>query len=78
MTKTETIRKGLIKLGYSSRDHISHRECFHSLRLCKDGKHRDHYVWLLTGTLRGGFDSRIGQAIALPALTQRAFEAGRA
>ena len=76
-TKTETLRKGLIALGYSRIEHASRRECYSRMRFYADGKERMHYVFLLTGTLRGGPDSRIGQAISLPGLTAKALLAGK-
>lgn len=77
-TKTECIKRGLLRMGYTETEHISRRKCFTREKLCKDGQVRTHYVFLMTGTLRGGFDSRFTHAYALPKTAEDAFLAGKA
>ena len=75
-TKTQKLRIALIADGYSSTISKSDRECFHKLRNYKDGITRDHYVWLFSGTLRGGFSKNIGDSISLPVMVSRLLREG--
>lgn len=70
-TKTDRLIAALIADGYTPQDTKSSRTCYAKLKQTKNHGMQKHYVWVLTGTLRGGFDSRYGEAIALPNTCKR-------
>lgn len=79
MTKTERLHAALLADGYVPCETRSGRPCFMKMRLKRDGTKGLHYVWLLTGCLRGAWTNKYGNAIALPNMEKRllVLQAGR-
>lgn len=72
MTKTETLKRNLLASGYARIEHASADPAFRIAVMRKStGKVEDHTVFLLTGTLRGCWNGKRTEAIALPQLTAR-------
>lgn len=72
MTKTETLKLALLASGYKRIEHASTNPAFRTQVMRRStGKVEDHTVFLLTGTLRGCWNGKRTEAIALPQLTAR-------
>lgn len=80
MTKTERLHAALLADGYVPCETRSSRPCFTKMRPKRDGTAAPHhYVWLLTGCLRGAWTNKYGDAVALPNMEKRllVLQAGR-